>query len=258
VNAFSSLDDYRRFAHEIRSKSRFVHSRLVQDFLRAVEATIGPRVETLVKRTRFWRAQMGSRMGEVVIDSAGDTAEVEFPHSAERMMPLATRARENRANPHGIPALYVASHRDTAVAEVGARKHSSVTVVSLLATRELRVVNATLETDHTLWLGNEEPEPERLERMIWGQIDHAFMRPVTRTDDVADYAPTQVLAELFRYLRFDGVAYASSYGEGHNVALFELDSARIERGTVARVSDMRLTVDHDVGESYTIPYVESE
>jgi hypothetical protein len=253
MTAFESLDDYRRFAHSVRNERRYVQTKHVRSFLAAVEATVAPRVETLVRRTRFWRAQIGSTPGEVPIDDHGDTAYVEFPLSAERMMPLPSRARENRANPHGIPALYVASHRDTAIAEVGARKHSLVTVASLLATRELHLVNATLETDHTLFVGAEEPTGEKLERMVWGQIDYAFMTPVARTDDAADYAPTQVLAELFRHLGYDGVAYASSYGEGHNVALFDLSSARIESARVARVSDMKLTVDHDYGESYSIP-----
>ena len=253
MTSFDSLDDYRRFAQSVRNERRFVQTKPVRSFLAAVEATVAPRIETLVSRTRFWRAQIGSTPGEIPIDDQGDTAYVEFPLSAERMMPLPSRARENRANPHGIPALYVASHRDTAIAEVGARKHSLVTVASLLATRELRIVNATLETDHTLFIGADGPTGEKLERMVWGQIDYAFMRPVTRTDDAADYAPTQVLAEFFHHLGYDGVAYASSYGEGHNVALFDLASARIEGARVARVSDMKLTIDHEYGESYSIP-----
>ncbi|WKW13515.1 RES family NAD+ phosphorylase [Pseudogemmatithrix spongiicola] len=258
MTVFTSLDDYRRFAHSLRSERRFVHAKHVRSFLDAVAASVTPRVEILVRNTRFWRAQIGSIPGEVVIDASGDTATVDFPLKPERMMPLPTRARENRANPHGIPALYVASHRDTAIAEIGARKHSIVTVASLLATRDLSIVNATLETDHNLWLGNEEPEGEVLERMVWGQIDYAFMRPVTRADDAADYAPTQVLAELFRQLGYDGVAYASSYGEGHNVALFDLESARVEAAQVSRVTDMKLTVNHEYGESYRIPHVDSQ
>ena len=58
-------------------------------------------------------------------------------------------------------------------------------------------------------------------------IDEAFARPVTPADDLADYAPTQIIAELFKVHGFDGIAYRSSLGPGHNIALFDLDAANL-------------------------------
>jgi len=62
---------------------------------------------------------------------------------------------------------------------------------------------------------------------VWLDIDRAFSRPVVVGDDVADYAPTQILAEVFRQHGFDGVACRSSLGPGHNIALFDPDTAAI-------------------------------
>lgn len=42
---------------------------------------------------------------------------------------------------------------------------------------------------------------------------------------LTDYVPTQVIAELFRVQGFDGLAYRSSLGDGHNVGLFDLGAA---------------------------------
>jgi hypothetical protein len=65
------------------------------------------------------------------------------------------------------------------------------------------------------------------ERRRFGHFARAFREPVTRDDDVADYAMTQVIAEVFRAERFDGLICRSSFGtDRFNVALFDLDAAK--------------------------------
>ncbi|MBD9455904.1 RES family NAD+ phosphorylase [Rhizobium sp. RHZ02] len=57
----------------------------------------------------------------------------------------------------------------------------------------------------------------------------AFSTPADRSDDAAEYAPTQILAELFRSLGYDGVAYKSAFGEeGDNIAIFNIDDFEVE------------------------------
>lgn len=60
-------------------------------------------------------------------------------------------------------------------------------------------------------------------------MNQAFLEPVTRADDVADYAPTQMLAETFREARFDGIKYGSKLGSGKSVAVFDLTAAKLDR-----------------------------
>ena len=62
---------------------------------------------------------------------------------------------------------------------------------------------------------------------MWWYINQAFAEPATRSDDSADYAPTQVLAEWFRLHGFDGLIYGSSMGKGSNVAVFDLSCAEL-------------------------------
>jgi hypothetical protein len=57
---------------------------------------------------------------------------------------------------------------------------------------------------------------------------------------VADYAPTQVLAEVFREHGFAGVGYRSSLGQGHNLVLFELDAAEIVKCSLREILDLKL------------------
>ena len=87
-------------------------------------------------------------------------------------------------------------------------------------------------------MGNPIPPPyahqltgEERTLAVWRDIDRAFSEPVTDSDDHADYATTQLIAELFRKNGFDGIAYRSALGQGHNVALFDLNAADVAPAT---------------------------
>lgn len=76
-------------------------------------------------------------------------------------------------------------------------------------------------------LFNEEPvDAAQKEKAVWIDIDNAFSRPITLSDDAADYVPTQILAELFRDAGYDAIVYKSQFGEkGFNIVLFNPDDA---------------------------------
>jgi len=77
-------------------------------------------------------------------------------------------------------------------------------------------------------------------------MNRAFSSPVGRAEDRADYAPTQVLAEVFKGLGFDGIIYRSAFGtDGYNLALFDLDSADPVGRWVYRVDDVAYKVSID-------------
>jgi hypothetical protein len=81
-----------------------------------------------------------------------------------------------------------------------------------------------------------EPEAPERELAVWRDIDRAFSEPVAMSTDRADYASTQVLAELFRKEGLDGIAYRSAFGTGHNIALFDPDAADIIECQLYRVT----------------------
>src|SRR5262245_38472347 len=102
---------------------------------------------------------------------------------------------------------------------------STVSIARFEARRDLRVVDCSQGTAaRPLWpdyvMGSVlEPAPEERERAVWTDIDLGFAEPVDRSDDVASYAPTQIIAELFKHARYDGVKYRSALKTtGHNVA----------------------------------------
>jgi RES domain-containing protein len=156
------------------------------------------------------------------------------PLKHERMKPLVDRAQEGRANPKGIPYLYLATHQGIAVAEVRPWVGSHVTIARFELIREVRLIN-TVSSDQRYMTYSREPESEERERAVWLDIDRAFSQPVTSADDTADYAATQVLAEFFHDNGIDGIAYGSSLGEGHNVVLFDMGAAVVTEREVVQI-----------------------
>lgn len=221
LTKFSNAHAFEEFKKEVTRRSRYLRSAGGERFLRAVAETSERRLRLIPPGTMFWRAQIGH---EWIVDARAGTR-IPGPHSKTRMKPLEDRAYEGRVNPKGIPCLYFATTREVAMSEVRPWLGSVVTVGRFETSREQKVV------DCSVFHGDEIPSidaasEEELEHLIWAHIDHAFARPVTRSDNVADYAATQVLAEVFRLKGYDGIIYRSAFSaEGTNVALFDLTCA---------------------------------
>jgi hypothetical protein len=145
------------------------------------------------------------------------------------MKPIPAKATDGRANPRGIPCLYLATKKDTAVLEVRPLIGSYVSFSQFKVMRELRLaVCSGKEAVNFIkrWLEPESLTPEEIEETVWSDVNQAFSKPVERGDNSIEYVPTQILAEAFKRNGFDGIAYKSSYGEdGLNVALFDIDAA---------------------------------
>jgi len=174
----------------------------------------------------LWRAQLG-RDWRSICEDGQHIHDEPVPHRPERMKPYADRATEGRANPKGIPCLYVATERDTALAEVRPWIGSEISVGQFITRRDLKVINCAIDSSVDSIYFFEEPSEDEREQAVWGEINRAFSKPVALSDDTADYVPTQILAELFKMNGLDGIIYRSSLGSGHNIALFHLNAAEL-------------------------------
>jgi hypothetical protein len=68
---------------------------------------------------------------------------------------------------------------------------------------------------------------QRLESNNWHVLNEAFSLPVFQAEDVADYAPTQYIAEAFRAAKYDSIMYESKVGNGKNIAIFDPATAEV-------------------------------
>lgn len=210
----------------------------IDGFLQSVLATSKTRHVEVKVGAVFWRARVDHDWREVNQDN--QTFEVPCAYAQKHMKPLPDRATDGRVNPKGIPCLYLATQKETAIGEVRPWIGSDISMAQFKITRELNIVDCGRD-DHGVMIYWEEPEAEEREKAVWSDINRAFSEPMTRSDDSADYVPTQIIAELFKSEGFDGIAYKSSFGEtGYNVALFDLEAAELINCGLHRVDKISL------------------
>lgn len=258
---FPSADAYERFARKSKGPHRFIRDAEDQEFFAALlqQARTDERRQVLGPDFLLWRAQSGHCSEKRYVNEE-DIGDYPCPYSRERMKPLRDRARENRANPKGIPFLYLSNCKETAMSEVRPWLGSLISLALFRPVRDLTIVNCWTD-DHPpkFHISTEPPyrifRPEDQDRAVWHDIDRAFSEPVTLNDDLSSYAPTQIIAELFKAHEFDGIAYRSAFGKGHNIALFDLDAVKVVRRDLYKVENIELKFEevHSPGNSHPQP-----
>jgi RES domain-containing protein len=164
--------------------------------------------------------------------------DIECAANKVRMLPLPDRASDGRVNPRGIPCLYMATSDTTAVSEVRPAISAYVTIAAMKCLRELKLIDCSVLAEKQ-FIHFKEPERAEMLDAVWSDIDRAFSAPADRSDDAAEYASTQILAELFRSLGYDGVAYKSAFGEdGYNIAIFNVDDFEVGWCRLFKVKDI--------------------
>ncbi len=228
--AWIGWQNYNDFAEAVKTNLRFVRSPASDRFLSEVRASCSSRKLTIPKGRMFWRARLGYELEEVKREEPDITVVYpeERPYGRDGMMPIPNWQGEGRANPRGIPALYVATTRDTALAEVRPWIGALISVAQLETERELNVIDCSKYHAAENFLNIFDDHTRSREDGIWMAIDRAFATPVSKEEEAKDYIPTQILAELFKADGYDGVVYKSLLSDdGFNVTLFNLGHAKV-------------------------------
>lgn len=179
--------------------------------------------------TRWYRARI--RPGDVT-----------YP-IGEMGAPPKRLATHGRANPPGIPYLYLGSLPEAAVAEL--RPHTGevacvadFTIADPIKAVDLRnprkLVSPFLLADAGA-IGQLRADIPFLER-----LGEELTRPVLPRGAAIDYIPSQYLCEFIKKSGYDGVVYRSSVSDGINLALF--DPAMATGGAVSLYNITRVAV----------------
>lgn len=160
---------------------------------------------------------------------------------------------EGRANAYNITAMYLASSKATAVAEVRPDINFPVTVAEFTVERELKLVDlVSLRPSFSSWarLTNDAHN-------LWLDLSSDYTRPLYMEEQRLNYLPTQVIAEFFKDQGYDGMVYQSQFkarervsdnGEdiAKNFVIFDLDAVKYVRSEVWKVSEQTVLVDRHI------------
>lgn len=149
----------------------------------------------------------------------------EVYNSAKMGCPPREFATRGRANPDGIPYLYLSEHHKTTLYETRVTYLDEVSVGSfkLLEDKELLLVDFTNSSSPFLSMGNIVDNAKS--RLLQEAISLDLSKPIRRYDSHLEYLPTQFICEFIRYVTgADGIIFDSSLHKGGiNYVIFSYD-----------------------------------
>ena len=220
---------YQTFAKKVVKNFRFTLDKESLAFQSMLQKTAKKRASDITGSEVFYRARKG-------YDKSSSQPSWFEPYKAKDMeAPPPDKAFEGRINPKGIPYFYAANDMKTAIMEirpwigefVSITSYSAPPVVdrpncneTSTAMRSLRIVDLTSDNEKSIEMKQlfREQLPDSsqaIERQIWSEINYAFAKPISNDDEIAEYAPSQIISEWFKHWGYDGVAYKSSVNPEH-------------------------------------------
>jgi len=138
--------------------------------------------------------------------------------------PLPNITSNGRANPVGIPYLYLASNPKTAIAEVRPNNGEKITVAEFKQIGNLELADLR-EPKRIIspFLLNDEAEFELIYKNMpfLTLLGNELSKPIIPREATLEYLSSQYLCELIKHIGFDGIIYKSSISQGINYVIFK-------------------------------------
>ena len=203
-------DEWESLKRSLMHEWRFFHS----------GKAVGKGVELLLDP---WVKMLGSSLAIQSWRRARIQQSRDDPFAQDAMgAPPPDKARAGRANPPGIPHLYVASDETTAVAEVRAEPGEWVTVATVeIPPDSLRVLDLTRDVRVIDPFAYEDLYQALMLRELLQIFSYDLSRPIRPSDHEIDYVGTQFISEYFRDRGFSGIVYPSALASGTNAVFFD-------------------------------------
>lgn len=197
---------WEKLSNELKYENRFFLSEAID--WDSISATLEMMAKTHNKGKQFFRARISE----------------ESINSEQLGKPPRDRASAGRANPKGIPYLYLATDQETTYYEARAGLHEQIFMGEFEVLENLNVVSL----ERIEFLGPIEIQERGFDleefiryRGFLMKLSQELSRPIRKKDSDFDYLPTQYLCEFIKSLGFDGVQYQSAMNPtGSNLAIF--------------------------------------
>ena len=144
------------------------------------------------------------------------------PFAKELMgAPPKESAYAGRANPEGIPFLYLCSDPRTTFYEIRVVYLDRVSTGVFSNKRDIRIVDFTKAKSPFDLFGDFEVRENIVAELVMKQLMSDLSKPMRRVDSKLEYIPTQFICEFIKYSTdADGIAFNSSLSSGINYVMF--------------------------------------
>ncbi|QJY35191.1 RES family NAD+ phosphorylase [Vibrio europaeus] len=159
-------------------------------------------------------------------------------------------ATAGRANPAGIPYLYLADTESTCFREVRPSNGATIYLSEVESISDMHLVDLTNPKQKVPLLKFDEEEIELTLKCLnlLEQFSKELSEPVLPEKSHLEYIPTQFICEFLRTIgSYDGLIFNSSYGAGKNVVLFAEDKVTIKEPLPHTVRSVEVVTERALG-----------
>lgn len=164
-------------------------------------------------------------------------------HDPEDMMcPKPEITKGGRANPSGIPFLYLSDKIETVLYEVRASFLDELSIGEFHLKKKFVKVKVVDFTEDTVLFQPGHVTETIKSRLLRDRISRDLSKPMRRYDTEIEYIPTQFICEFIKiFTGASGIRFTSSlHPEGNNVVIFDQDKMECKKVTLKKVSLVNL------------------
>ena len=151
-------------------------------------------------------------------------------------------ATAGRANPIGIPYLYLSDSPKTTYFEVRAVYLDRLSVGTFKIERELGLVDFIFDVNLFLTYNDSNSSLKEIliKKKVIDAISQDLSKPLRRYDSELEYVPTQLICEYCKQIvTADGISFESSlHKEGRNFVLFDNNAAKCTRVDIHEITQI--------------------
>ncbi len=214
---------WENFSHEIKKLNRFFYDERnlgeITNSLQYLEVELPP-------KKVFYRARASDQ------EKGFETHEMGAPPPG--------RTKNGRANPVGIPYLYLASDSKTAIAEIRPSLGDAVSVGKFETLEPLRVINLVNISPFNFSL-SDDIEKSLSYIFFLKRLGEELAKPISPSRSDVEYIPTQFLCEMIKNRKWSGILFKSSQGERENLVIFNSEKCNCKSVTQYEIEEIEYT-----------------
>lgn len=200
-------EEWDSFCQEIKYKNRYFISKVLD--LELLGELLSFQEESIHVDSHLYRSRISDSSAKLDPSQMGK--------------PPIERSQPGRANPMGIPYLYVASNTETAIDEKRPFIKDKVVVGDFVVRTLLRVVDLRDPKVNDPFLYGDNLEFIVKHLGFLRKLGFELSKTISSKEAEIEYIPLQYLCEFIKMRGYDGVIYKSSVAEGYNLAIFSDD-----------------------------------
>ncbi|MEE3679339.1 RES family NAD+ phosphorylase [Bacillus safensis] len=156
--------------------------------------------------------------------------------------PPKEQSGNGRANPKGIPCLYLASSEKTCAMEIRAGLHDKITIGEFALEKEIKIINL-INIDKISPFSINNVRAHYVNKKYLKRMSAELSKTLGNNSSDLEYLPTQYIADFIKSLGYDGIKFKSTLDpKGHNLAIFNLGSFDCKYVTPYKVENFDVSI----------------